>query len=79
MLLLLKLWKNASWYILSVSGALAHNFGQLLMINLLFTQSVYTVYYAPVLLVSGLVMGSITSVSLRAVMPALEKLGLSKK
>lgn len=66
-------WK-ATLFILSVCGALAHNFGQLLMVNLLLTRSVYTFYYAPVLLVSALVMGSLTAVSLNAVLPALGKL-----
>lgn len=72
-------WRNVSGFILSVCGALAHNFGQLLMVQLLLTQSVYTLYYAPVLLVSGLVMGPITSVSLKALMPALSRLNLLKK
>ena len=35
-----------SVFILSVCGAITHNFGQLLVINLLMTQSVYTLYYA---------------------------------
>ena len=78
MLALRLLWRDSSWFILSVSGAVAHNFGQLMIIRLLLTQSVYTLYYAPVLLLSGLVMGAVTSVSLRALLPALERLGLSK-
>lgn len=74
---LLSLFKNRpSLFILSVCGAIAHNFGQLFALNLIFTQSVYTFYYAPVLLISGLVMGAITSVSLKTLLPALEKLGL---
>lgn len=48
-----------SVFILSVCGAITHNFGQLLVINLLMTQSVYTLYYAPVLLLSGLGMGAL--------------------
>lgn len=66
-------WK-ATLFMLSVCGALAHNFGQLLMVNILLTRSVYTFYYAPVLLVSGLIMGSLTAVSLKAVLPALAKI-----
>ncbi|MEG1447167.1 MAG: Gx transporter family protein [Ruthenibacterium sp.] len=76
MLLLRRMKHTPSLFILSVSGAIAHNFGQLLMLQVLFTQSVYTFYYAPVLLISGLVMGSITAVSLKALIPALEKLNL---
>ena len=50
----------------------------LLVINLLMTQSVYTLYYAPVLLLSGLGMGALTSVGLKALLPALEKLGFQR-
>ena len=44
------------------------------MVNLLLTRSVYTWYYLPVLLVSGLIMGALTSLSLKAVLPALGKM-----
>ena len=74
---LLTLFKNRpSLFILSVCGAVAHNFGQLIALNFVFTQSIYTFYYAPVLLISGLVMGAGTSTSLKLLLPALEKLGL---
>ena len=63
-----------SYFILSVSGAIAHNVGQLCLVNLLLTRSVYTFYYLPVLLISGLVMGSLTSLSLKALLPALGKI-----
>ena len=69
---------SPSVFILSVCGAITHNFGQLLVINLLMTQSVYTLYYAPVLLLSGLGMGALTSVGLKALLPALEKLGFQR-
>ena len=52
--------------------------GEVLVINLLMTQSVYTLYYAPVLLLSGLGMGALTSVGLKALLPALEKLGFQR-
>lgn len=61
-------------YIRSVCGAVCHNIGQLAMVNLIFTRSVYTWYYLPVLLVSGAVMGGVTAVSLRALLPALESI-----
>ncbi len=62
--------------VFSVTGAIMHNIGQLIALRFVVTGSAYTIYYLPVLLVSGLVMGSITSVSLNAVMPALKKLGI---
>lgn len=34
-----------------------------------------SLYYAPVMLVLGLVMGALTSVTLRAILPALGRLG----
>lgn len=69
--------RKSSRFILSVSGAIAHNFGQLLAMRLLL-RSAYTLYYLPVLLVSGLVMGAATAGCLRAILPALEKLGLAQ-
>ncbi|MEG0484643.1 MAG: Gx transporter family protein [Oscillospiraceae bacterium] len=68
-----------SLLIFSVTGAVAHNIGQLIALSFVVTGSAYTVYYLPVLLISGVVMGSITSISLNAVMPALKKLGIYKE
>lgn len=65
---------KASLFILSASSAIAHNLGQLLVLKLLM-RSVYTLYYMPILLVSGLVMGSLTVCCLKAMVPALKKLG----
>lgn len=48
-------------FIQSCVGAICHNFGQLIALNLIFTQTVYTFYYFPVLLLSGLLMGGITA------------------
>lgn len=78
MLVLCLAGQKKEYFILSVSGAIAHNMGQLVGLKL-FTASKYTWYYAPVLLVSGLAMGAVTALSLKAVLPALEKLGLSRK
>lgn len=73
MWLLCRFGQEKQYFILSVCGALAHNLGQLAAVTLL-TQSRYTLYYLPVLLVSGLVVGSLTALVLRAVMPALQRL-----
>ena len=45
-----------TWFILSVCGALAHNIGQLLGAGVIISSSL-SFYYAPVMLVLGLVMG----------------------
>lgn len=66
--------RKASLFILSASSAILHNLGQLLILKLLM-RSVYALYYMPVLLVSGLVMGSLTVGCLKAMIPALKKLG----
>ena len=60
-----------TWFILSVCGALAHNIGQLLGAGSL------SFSYAPVMLVLGLVMGALTSITLKALLPALGKMGFS--
>ena len=65
-----------TWSILSVCGALAHNVGQLLGAGVIISSSL-SLYYAPVMLVLGLVMGALTSVTLRALLPALGKMGFT--
>lgn len=63
-----------TWFILSVSGAFAHNIGQLLGAAAIVSSSL-SFYYAPVMLVLGLAMGALTALVLRALLPALDKLG----
>ena len=65
-----------TWFILSVCGALAHNIGQLLGASVIISSSL-SFYYAPVMLVLGLVMGALTSIPLKALLPALGKMGFS--
>ena len=67
-----------TWYILSVCGALAHNIGQLLGASVVLS-SAMSLSYAPVMLVLGLVMGALTSVTLRAILPALGRLGYNTR
>ena len=67
-----------TWFILSVCGALAHNIGQLLGAGLILA-SAMSLYYAPVMLVLGLVMGALTSLTLRAILPALGRLGYNTR
>ena len=67
-----------TWFILSVCGALAHNIGQLLGAGVIISSSL-SFYYAPVMLVLGLVMGALTSITLKALLPALGKMGFSSR
>ncbi len=70
--------RRPTWFILSVCGALAHNIGQLLGASIILSSAI-SLYYAPVLLVLGLIMGSVTSVTLRAILPAMAKLGYATR
>lgn len=56
----------------SIAGAVAHNVGQLAMAVLLL-RSAYALYYLPVMILSGMLMGSLTGILLRFVMPYLKK------
>mgnify|MGYP000768824849 CR=1 FL=1 len=67
-----------TWFILSVCGALAHNIGQLLGAGLILS-SAMSLYYAPVMLVLGLIMGALTSLILKAILPALGRLGYNTR
>ncbi len=67
-----------TWFILSVCGALGHNVGQLLGAGVILS-SAMSLYYAPVMLVFGLIMGSLTSITLRALLPALGRLGYNTR
>ena len=67
-----------TWFIHSVCGALAHNVGQLLGASVILS-SAMSLYYAPVMLVFGLIMGSLTSITLRALLPALGRLGYNTR
>ena len=60
--------------LLSIIGALAHNLGQLLA-SVAYTSAVM-LYYLPVLVVSGIVMGIVTGTVLRVAMPYINRLGL---
>ena len=68
--------ERPSLLILSVAGAISHNLGQLLMASL-WLGTGFTLAYAPVLILSGIAMGSLTALSLRLVLPALERAGLA--
>ncbi len=72
MILLSYLFKDKiSYLLLSVSGAIFHNLGQLLVLTLVMYNT-YALWYTPVLLISGVIMGSVTGSLLRVVMPALK-------
>ena len=71
MYLMLRL--HASYLLLSITGAIFHNIGQLLTVTLWLQLSFFS-YYLPVLILSGLGMGLLTGLVLKALMPALRRL-----
>lgn len=64
---------RVSYRSLSVLGAVFHNMGQLLAVSLLMSSTIY-VYYIPVLIISGVIMGLLTGTLLRFIMPALQRI-----
>ncbi len=57
--------------LISIIGAISHNLGQLVLAAVIL-KSVYTFYYLPVMILSGVGMGLITGILLRFVMPYLK-------
>ncbi len=73
MTLMIKLVKNKAGFVgVAVVSAICHNLGQL-TVSIIVTKTTAFVYYTPVLLLSGVVMGIITGLVLKAVMPLLTK------
>ena len=62
-----------SYLMISVFGGIAHNLGQLLM-SCLIMKNFLTLYYAPVLVLSGVIMGILTGTTLKYILPVLEKM-----
>ena len=59
--------------VISIFGAIGHNMGQLLGSSLL-TGSTLTLYYFPILILSGIGMGVVTGLVLKTLLPAVERL-----
>ena len=63
------------YLLLSIFGGAAHNLGQLVAARFIINNQ-YVWYYLPVLLVAGIVMGAITGMALRVILPYLNRLNL---
>lgn len=63
---------GASVFRMSLAGAVTHNFGQLIL-AVIITNSINTLFYAPVLLIAGLGAGVCTAAILRVILPAILK------
>lgn len=62
---------SLGWVGLGVCGAVSHNIGQMLLARL-FTNA-FLFYYLPVLLVSGVIMGTITGRIVASLLPYWER------
>lgn len=71
MILLLKFYKNASYLLLSITGGVMHNLGQLAAVSVILGGG-WIWWYAPVLVISGVVAGSVTALLLRLIIPFLK-------
>jgi heptaprenyl diphosphate synthase len=65
---------GASYFILSITGAVTHNLAQLAAASAFLSANIMIVYL-PVMLIVGVPTGSITALLFRAVMPALRAIG----
>ena len=70
--------EKISYLILSIAGAVFHNIGQLIAVSIVYT-NLYLMYFMPVLLVTGVLAGIITSVLLNVIRPAFKRVGFNNK
>lgn len=66
---------NKQYLLLSIFGGGAHNVGQLVAARWIINNH-YVWYYLPVLILAGVLMGSLTGVAFRVVMPYLNRINL---
>ena len=74
LLVMFVLWRGrASYLLISMLGAVFHNLGQLLAASLWLRFSFFS-YYLPLMILSGRGMGFLTGLTLKVLMPALQRL-----
>lgn len=62
-----------SYIMLSIIGSVFHNIGQIIAVSIILNNN-YVFYYFPVLIISGVIMGSITGVLLNIIMPVFNSI-----
>jgi len=67
--------KKVTYLILSIAGAVAHNLGQFIAVTFIYI-GMNLWAYLPVLLISGVAAGAVTSMLLKFILPAFQKAGL---
>ena len=73
MSVMFKVFKVKSYFLLSIFGAVMHNVGQLLMATVVL-MNLKVLFYFPVLFLSGIVMGVLTALVLKIILPYIKKL-----
>lgn len=73
LLLMFLLKEKGSYFLYSVFGAIFHNIGQFVAVSILYTSMAW-IYYFPLLLVTAIVAGTVTSGLLKVTLPVLQKL-----
>ena len=64
------------YLLLSIFGAIGHNIGQII-VAIILTQTTQLIFMLPVLLISGVIMGAVTGMVLKTVMPYMNRLHLN--
>ena len=72
-LLMIVFRERITYFVISIFGAVFHNIGQFIVITLIYTGMNLWAYF-PVLLISGLAAGIVTSTLLKFIMPAFRRL-----
>jgi heptaprenyl diphosphate synthase len=72
--LIASLWKEASYLIISISGAITHNLTQLVIASWLTSSVGLLLFLMPLMLTAAIVAGSLTAILLRVVMPVFKKI-----
>ena len=63
-----------SYITLSILGAISHNIGQIIVFSFVM-KNVYVMFsYTPILIISGIIMGTVTGILLKAIMPVFKKM-----
>jgi heptaprenyl diphosphate synthase len=76
--ILASLWQDASYFLLSVAGALTHNLAQLGVASFLVSTNLMVIYL-PVMIAAGIPAGSLTALLLRVVMPVFKNSSATMK
>jgi len=72
-ILLTLIFRNkVSYLILSVAGAVTHNFGQIIMASAILETDLFSVFW-PILLIAGTLIGVLTGTLLRVAMPVMDR------